>query len=315
MFQRIKNRTFITENGNDSGIAEPESGYDLPVYGLDNGSFYYIHIPAILCIFASLTCAIITVALSFRRQHYRTFFTQWSKSERFIIYLALCDGSFNIAHITDHMHTAIVRGHVLPKELCEFYGFIVAVSGTSQSLVVTIIAVNAFMMIYFDKKLHFGYRDWRLLTLTFGGPFVEALIAGILGQLGPNGTFCFFDSVKGKIANTIFTTVPLLVVFLVNTILYILTWKRVRDQTEAIRHTMTSMPTSMRASHRAARAMSMFVAAFLIQWWAVGLYGVWGLIDENVPQALFHLVTTFTNIGGCLNLVVYLLIKRKQIDK
>jgi len=53
---------------------------------------------------------------------------------------------------------------------------------------VNIVAINAFMLIYFNKHLNFGRWDWRLIAWTFGAPFVGATIAGILGQLGTNGS-------------------------------------------------------------------------------------------------------------------------------
>lgn len=108
---------------------------------------------------------------------------------------------------------------------------------------------------------------------------------------------------------------PLLLIVLINTVLYILTWKRIHDETEMFEKTVVEMSASMRASHRAARAMSLFVTAFFIQWWAMALYGVWALIDEDVPQPVFHFVTTFSNIGGCLNLAVYVLIHRRDLSK
>lgn len=162
-------------------------GYDLEVYGLKNGQFYYIHIPAICCITTSLCCAIIVIVLSFRRQSFRTFFN-WTKSERFVVYLALCDGLFNVAHSIDHLHMVITRDHVYPKELCEFYGFTLAEFITAQNLMVNIVAINAFMLIYFHRHLEFGPYDWKLLAWTFGAPFVGATIAGIAGQLGTNGS-------------------------------------------------------------------------------------------------------------------------------
>lgn len=321
MCVRVLDSTYNMANTTEMNASEvketvPQSGYDLPVYGLENETFYFIHIPAIVCITCSFVCASIAIILSFRRQSYHTFFTKWSKSDRFIVYLAICDGAFNVSHFTDHLHILIVRNHVYPKELCEFYGFNLAVFITAQNLMVNIVAINAFMLMYFDKNLNFGSRDWRLLLWTFGAPFLGATIAGIAGQLGPNGTFCYFDGIKGKIANILFTTVPLLLVLMANTVLYILTWKRIHDQGEAVKKSLSGMSAAMRASHRAARAMSLFVAAFLIQWWAMGLYGIWALVDdENVPQALFHLVTTFSNIGGCLNLAVYCLIRRRHLGQ
>lgn len=163
------------------------SGYDLPVYGLDNGQFYYIHIPAMACIALSFFSAVAILIASFRMQSYRTFFS-WTKSERFVVYLAICDGLFNIAHTVDHAHIAITRNHVYPRELCEFYGFMLAEFITAQNLMVNVVATNAFVLIFFRKSFEFGKYDWKLLLWTFGTPFLGATIAAIAGQLGPNGT-------------------------------------------------------------------------------------------------------------------------------
>ena len=57
--------------------------------------------------------------------------------------------------------------------------------------------------------------------------------------------------------------------------------------------------------------MSLFVAAFLIQWWAMALYGISQLV-AIVPQALFQFVTTFSNVGGILNAIVYIIIRRRK---
>lgn len=173
---------------NESAAREMRSGYDLPVYGIDNGSFYYIHIPALCCIFTSFSCVVAVMILSFRRKNYKTFFSSWTKSERFIVYLAICDGGYNLFHSVDHLHYVIVKDHVRPEQLCEFYGFTLAVCIMGQNLMVNIVAINAFLLMYFEKNINFGKRDWKLLAWTFGLPFTGATIAGILGQLGPNGS-------------------------------------------------------------------------------------------------------------------------------
>ena len=165
----------------------PQNGYDIPVYGLENGSFYYIHIPAIACIVTSFICVIIAVVLSFRQRGCGTFYN-WTKSERLVVYLAICDALYNVSHFTDHTHITIVEGMVYPKELCEFYGFNLAVAITSQILMVNVVAINAFMLIYFDKNLSFGKRDWKLQVWAYGVPFIAALVAVTNGQMGPNGT-------------------------------------------------------------------------------------------------------------------------------
>lgn len=165
----------------------PVDGYDLQVYGLANGRFYSIHVTAICCILISLICVITVLVLSYRTQNFRTFF-QWAKSERFVVYLAICDGLFNAAHSVDHLHMVITKDHVYPRELCKFYGFILAVFVTAQNLMVNVVAVNAFMLMYFQKKLEFGRYDWMLLAWTFGVPFIGAVVAAIMGQFGTNGS-------------------------------------------------------------------------------------------------------------------------------
>lgn len=165
-----------------------QNGYDIPLYGMDNGSFYFIHVPAVLCIMASFTCAVIAIVLSFRQKDVRTFFRTWSKSERFVVYLALCDGLFNRAHFTDHLHILIAKEMVYPKPFCEFYGFNLAVFITAQYLMVNIIALTVFRLIYFEKTISFGNNDWKLLLWIFGVPCLGALVSCWTNQLGPNGT-------------------------------------------------------------------------------------------------------------------------------
>ena len=165
----------------------PRDGYDLEVYGLANGQFYYIHVTALCFIITSFCCVITVLVLSFTRQSFRNFFT-WSKSERFVVYLAICDGLFNAAHSVDHLHMAITRNHVFPKELCKFYGFILAEFVTAQNLMVNIVAVNAFSLMYFQNNLNFGRYDWRLLAWTFGIPCVGSIIAEVYDQFGTNGS-------------------------------------------------------------------------------------------------------------------------------
>lgn len=172
---------------NDSGGVRLQSGYDLDVYGLDNGLFLYIHIPALVCITLSLFSVVTAIAMSFRLRPWRKFFSDWSKAERFVVYLALCDGLYNCFHFTDHLHVVILEDHVRPTWLCEVYGFTLVVSISAQNLMVNVIAVNAFMLIHFKKNLEFGECDWRLLLYTFGLPVPGAIVAACLSQLGPNG--------------------------------------------------------------------------------------------------------------------------------
>ncbi|XP_057308891.1 uncharacterized protein LOC130647151 [Hydractinia symbiolongicarpus] len=310
MARAIARATETSLQSNTTMAPKKESGYDLALYGLDNGQFYAIHLPALTCIFLSLITAILVICFSFKHQRISTFFT-WTKSERFVVYLAICDALFNICHSMDHLHIVITKDHVYPKALCEFYGIMLAEFITAQNLMVNVVSINAFVLIYFRKKLEFGKYDWKLLLWMFGTPFLAGMIALGTGSMGPNGTFCYFDGVKGEYANLFFTTVPLLLILTVNIIMYILTWYRIQKEEPKFKDVSGKDAHVVRASHRAAKTMSLFVAAFFIQWWAMALYGVWQLVAD-VPQALFQFVTTFSNIGGILNGIVYVIIRRKK---
>ena len=45
------------------------------------------------------------------------------------------------------------------------------------------------------------------------------------------------------------------------------------------------------------------------------MFGIWDLTGNVVPQPVVHLVTIFTNLGGVLNLIVLLLIRRGQLSE
>ena len=123
---------------------------------------------------------------------------------------------------------------------------------------------------------------------------------------------CYFDGVKGEIANVFFTTVPLLLVLTINIVLYILTWIRLRTEAKRLKYVLGKDAKTVRASHGAARTMSLFVVAFFVQWWAMAVYGIWQLATDDVPQLLFQFVTTYSNIGGILNGIVYIIIRRRK---
>lgn len=111
--------------------------------------------------------------------------------------------------------------------------------------------------------------------------------------------------------NVFFTTVPLLTVLVLNSVFYVLTWWRIYQEGKRLRDTIGENAAAIKASHKAAKNMSLFVTAFFVQWWALTVYGAWQLASE-VPQILFQAVTTFSNLGGVLNGIVFIIIKKRQ---
>jgi hypothetical protein len=123
---------------------------------------------------------------------------------------------------------------------------------------------------------------------------------------------CAFDGIKAKWSNIFFTTVPMMLVMIVNTVLYTISWCKIYKETQEIKNFLGKSSRALRATHDAAKTMSLFVLAFFVQWLAFTMFGIWQLI-ENAPQLLFHFITIFSNVGGILNGFVFIVIlKRKQ---
>ena len=123
---------------------------------------------------------------------------------------------------------------------------------------------------------------------------------------------CYFDGVKGTIANFLFTTVPLTIILILNSILYGVTLREIYLKEKDLKKTLGKQTSITKMKHTAARAMSVFVLVFLVQWWAMAVYGLWSFIDpQAVPATIYHLVTTFSNVGGILNFIVYIYIRRR----
>ena len=116
---------------------------------------------------------------------------------------------------------------------------------------------------------------------------------------------------KADIANIAFTTVPLALVLIVNIVMYGITLYRISVESKSLQLVLHTKHSEHKAK-RAAKNMSMFVFAFFIQWGPLALFGTWYLIGDERPLVLFHIVTVFSNIGGCLNLCVYLIIRHRN---
>ncbi|XP_052075384.1 uncharacterized protein LOC127712816 [Mytilus californianus] len=130
-------------------IKTVRNGYDLPVKGLDNGFFYPIHIVALTTIAVSFACAMTILIISFRRK--AAFFGR-PKTKRFVVYLAICDGDFNIFHCMDHLHYLMTMSHPRPPVM-------------SQMLCVNAIAINAFYMMYFGNCAMNGVTGGVILLM------------------------------------------------------------------------------------------------------------------------------------------------------
>jgi uncharacterized membrane-anchored protein YitT (DUF2179 family) len=101
---------------------------------------------------------------------------------------------------------------------------------------------------------------------------------------------CAFDGIKAKWSNIFFTTVPMMLVMIVNTVLYTISWCKIYKETQEIKNSLGKSSRALRATHDAAKTMSLFVLAFFVcvgfLCSMVGLYYVWNLaVDRKCPSA------------------------------
>lgn len=162
--------------------------YQVNIFWVQDYRFIVLHCTALVFIGLSFICAGFVIITSFKNKGKLNFFVSWSKCERFVIYTATCDILLHIVHCTDHIHMLATRDHVHPIELCEFYSFILYEFTFAQSSLVFTIALNAFLLIKFRIKMNYGARDWRLISLVFGMPFIICIFLVIFKQFGPTGT-------------------------------------------------------------------------------------------------------------------------------
>ena len=126
---------------------------------------------------------------------------------------------------------------------------------------------------------------------------------------------CLTDGVRSWSIYVFLISIPLLIILVLNSTLYLLSWWKIRSQLKEINTTLGKAKQGHdTTSINVAQNMSLFVAAFFIQWAAAGIYGVWSMIG-NTPIVIFHITTTFTNLGGVLNLGVYFIVNRRRHDR
>lgn len=89
------------------------------------------------------------------------------------------------------------------------------------------------------------------------------------------------------------------------------TFIKIRMQTKELSSVLGNAPQRMKRLHNSARTMSLFVAVFFIQWISAACYSVTSLMG-HIPDYLLYFIITFSNIGGVLNGIVFILNKRMR---
>ena len=293
------------------------SGYDLPVQGLLTEDFEVIHVTAIGCLVGSLLCAIATIVLTLAANQWRiSAFYAWTTGDRVLIYMAVFDGFFNLTHMMDHGLYLAQRDHVRPRQLCAFFGFALSVLVIAQNVLVCFLALEACLMVFRLRPPNFGCRDWRPLAASIVPGLIFSGVAWALDKLGPSGAFCYLDPIKGRLFLMAFTTIFLIGVGLFNLVFYSVTVMRLHIADRTNRKQLGSRTQLGRSVNKTAWTCTYFIVSFFAQWLPMILYGAWSMRGQP-PFQLFMAVTTFTNLGGLFNLLLfgYMRLKKRRSSR
>ena len=206
---------------------------NMPLYGYPGLLFYLIHIPSLICLNPSSLVGITLILYLFLFGNHgrvtpgeqtgtqntqeteiravasmasksppmrsagvffkkRIPFWKWNFGERLVVYLATADLGFSCFHTMDKTYYVSMEANP-PDVFCSTIGFFFQEFMFAQWIIVVFTAINACSLVVFNKKLHPGRWDWRLILTAFGTPAVIGGIALPLGLLGQSGAWFVHD--------------------------------------------------------------------------------------------------------------------------
>ena len=92
-------------------------------------------------------------------------------------------------------------------------------------------------------------------------------------------------------------TGPQAVIIVMNGVLYILTWLKVRNQQSTLKSLPGYEKRVRKRSYETAKNMIMMILAFLIQWLLPSVYGLWRALDIPTPLSLYYGVVISSNMS------------------
>lgn len=156
---------------------------ELPVFGYPGPLFYVLHILAVICLSISI---LTSSAVLFYFLRSDVHFFKRSIGERLVVYLAISDLLFSVSHEMDHSYMLATTDHP-PEAACRTFAFFVQGLMLAQAMIVSVTSLSTMMLVVFQKKLHLGRCDWRLLSLTIVPPIGIGIGGVVLPYLGQSG--------------------------------------------------------------------------------------------------------------------------------
>lgn len=158
----------------------------------------------------------------------------------------------------------------------------------------------AFTVCYFcvAKVLQLlGRYDWKLLVITYGGPFLYSMLPFITNDYGHDGAWCWIKETPGNAPKIMYNLVPLVVVLVLNIAVLSIIYFQVRASRAA--------NNSGSAGETVIKRALLFVLAYIIQFTPLTIYTVVAISGGTVSFGYILAVVTTINLGGLLNGLAY----------
>ena len=146
--------------------------------------YYALHSVAIVCLLTSIILASLNVhTVRTCGRHVR--FSERPLAERLILYMALSDLSYSLAHMVDHVYMLVAYDHP-PRGLCVTIAFCITTLALTESLLVMLASLNACVMTVLWRRMKFGPYDVGIIMVALGLPLIVGIINLSIGAYGPS---------------------------------------------------------------------------------------------------------------------------------
>lgn len=251
----------------------------------------------------SFPCSVFLIAYGLR--HMSIF--RKKVTNRFPIYIAFADMVFGVTHFCDHL--TILKTHRFPGNgACLFYAWALEFFMLATMMNVLAIGVYCLMLLSRGKQIDLGRYDWKLLSLTYGCPFLFSLLPFITDDYGHDGAWCWIKTTPSNAPKIVYNLVPLVVVLILNLGSLSVIYHKVRGSGVA-----TNNASNM--GSKVVKRSLLFVLAYIVQFTPLTMYNVVAISGGQVEFGYILAVVTTINLGGLLNGLAYGKAAVKRVER
>ncbi|MES1907479.1 MAG: hypothetical protein MHM6MM_000589 [Cercozoa sp. M6MM] len=265
--------------------------------GLPKGSWLTIHSVALTVIILSMTGSSYIIFRTAKSVLASRAQSQFPVVGILPALLAVADFCFGLAHGLDHI-LSLSQGHVTTGDACIALAFVTNIFLVAPAFISGYIAFFIWSVVVREKKPVVGAYYWRTLLWCFGGPLSLVLLQFIVGQLGPELTWC---GSKTHTGNILFQTLEMLANIVISSVLYMSIQRKLRKHLNEV---LSGDSEDAQKLEQTIRRLPSFVLVYIIQFtpWVIYTFASGG---EGAPVGIIVVVVAIVNGGGVANAFAY----------